>query len=150
MTNDNPWALPFFAGLKPEWLERLAGCATPRAYPADAYLFREGGAAAQCQVITQGHVALEIAAPGRPPVVFLTLGRGDVVGISWLAPPYRWSFDARAVEPTHTLAFDAVCLNEMFEADHEFGYVMMKRFLPVLVRRLQATRLQVLDVYARH
>ena len=137
MTDDNPWSLPFFAGLKPEWLERLAGCATPRAYAEDTYLIREGGAAGQCQVITQGHIALEIAAPGRPPVVFLTLGRGDVVGISWLAPPFRWSFDA-------------VCLNEMFESDHEFGYVMMKRFLPVLVRRLQATRLQVLDVYARH
>jgi len=62
-------------------------------------------------------------------------------------PPYRWGFDAKALDMVRAIALDATCLRGKCEADHDLGYEMMKRFMPVLVHRLQATRLQLLDVY---
>ncbi len=78
------------------------------------------------------------------------MGVGEFVGASWLIPPYRWTFDARAVELTRAIGIDAACLRGKCEADHDLGYEMMKRFLPALVKRLHATRLQILDVYGKH
>ena len=84
---------------------------------------------------------------GRGPVVIETLHDGDVVGWSWLFPPYRWQFDARALEPSRAIAFDGACLRGKCEADHELGYELMRRFAGSIIERLQATRLRLLDVY---
>jgi CRP-like cAMP-binding protein len=141
---------PFFAGFAAEHSRLVAGCARNHRYDAGEYLFREGGPANEFFLIRHGQVALEIVAPGRPPVVFTTLGEGEIVGASWLVPPYRWMFDARAVVLTRAIGIDASCLRGKCEADHHLGYDMMKRFLPILVQRLHATRLQILDVYGKH
>lgn len=140
---------PFLAGCGPARGALLAGCARNHAFDAGRYLFREGGPADEFFLIRHGRVALEIAAPGRSPIVFTTLGEGEIVGASWLVPPYRWNFDARAVEPTRAIGVDAACLRAKCEADHDLGYDMMKRFVPVLLQRLHATRLQILDVYGK-
>ncbi len=142
-------AEPFFAGLTPEQWTLLAGCARNHRFEAASYLFHAGGAADEFFLIRHGQVALEITEPGREPIVFATLGEGDVCGASWLVPPYRWNFDARAVTLTRALGIDAACLRGKCEADHDLGYEMMKRFLPVFVQRLHATRLQILDVYGQ-
>ncbi len=76
-----------------------------------------------------------------------TVAEGDVLGWSWLFPPYRWVFDAQALELTRALVFDGTCLRGKCEDDHNLGYELMKRFAHVVVQRLQATRLQLLDVY---
>ena len=81
--------------------------------------------------------------------MFSTQGVGEIVGASWLVPPYRWRFDARALELTRAIGIDARCLREKFEADHNLGYEMMKRFLPVVMQQLDETRLQILDVYGK-
>ena len=112
-------------------------------------LFREGDPANQFFLIRHGQVALEIGVPGQTPIVFATIGAGEIVGASWLVPPYRWMFDARAVLLTRAIGIDAACLRGKCEADHDLGYDMMKRFLPILVQRLHATRLQILDVYGK-
>ena len=138
---------PFFAGFSPEHGRLVAGCARNHRYNAGEYLFREGGSADEFFLIRHGQVALEIVAPGHAPIVIATLGEGEIVGASWLVPPYRWMFDARAVALTRALGIDAACLRGKCEADHHLGYEMMKRFLPILVQRLHATRLQLLDVY---
>jgi CRP/FNR family transcriptional regulator, cyclic AMP receptor protein len=140
----------FFVGAPAELVRLVAGCARNHMFQAGEYLFHEGEPANEFFLIRHGKVALEIAAPGRAPIVFETSGIGDVVGASWLIPPYRWVFDARAVELTRATGIDAACLRGKCEADHDLGYEMMKRFLPVLVKRLHATRLQVLDVYGQH
>jgi len=141
---------PFFVDAPAELVRLVAGCARNHIFHAGEYLFHEGGPADEFFLIRQGKVALEIDAPGHAPIIFETSGVGDFVGASWLIPPYRWVFDARAVELTRATGIDAACLRGKCEADHDLGYEMMKRFLPVLVRRLHATRLQVLDVYGRH
>ena len=73
--------------------------------------------------------------------------RGDILGWSWLFPPYRTMFDARALGVVRTLAFDAACLRGKCEQDHTLGYELLGRFAPVMLGRLQATRLQLMDVY---
>ena len=140
----------FFADAPAELIRLVAGCARNHIFHAGEYLFHEGESANEFFLIREGKVALEINAPGHAPIIFETLGVGEFAGASWLIPPYRWVFDARAVELTRTTGIDAACLRGKCEADHDLGYDMMRRFLPALVKRLHATRLQILDVYGQH
>ena len=140
---------PFLAGLEPEHQKLISGCVRNLRFEAGSYLFRQNGPADEFYLIREGRVALEISAPGQAPIVFSTLSEGDVVGASWVVPPYRWMFDARAITTTRALGIDAACLRGKCDADHDFGYAMMKRFLPILAQRLHATRLQILDVYGK-
>ena len=136
-----------FKGLGPEFVALAAGCAKNVRFNADEYLFHAENSADWIYLLRHGRVALELVTPGRGAVQFETLGEGEIVGLTWLLPPYRWGYDARAIELTRAIALDAKCLRDKCEADHDLGYALMKRFLPVLVQRLQALRLQVLDVY---
>lgn len=140
---------PFFAGFADQHRRLVAGCARNHRFDAGTYLFREGGPADEFFLIRHGQVCLEMGAPGRPPIVFSTLDAGDIVGASWLVPPYRWQYDARAVTLTRAIGIDAACLRGKCEADHDLGYDMMKRFVPIWVQRLHATQLQILDVYGK-
>ncbi len=137
----------FFAGLDEESCGVVCGCAKNVRFEAGEYLFRAGESADQFYLLRHGRVALEVAAPGRGAVTFQTVGEGEVVGVSWLIPPYRWTYDAKATDLVRAIAMDASCLRRKCEADHDLGYEMMKRFVPVLVDRLQNTRLQILDIY---
>ncbi len=94
-------------------------------------------------------MALEIVSPGLAPSVLMTLGEGEIAGLSWLVPPYRWSFDAHAIEPVRALGIDARCLRNKCEADPRLGFELMKRVAAVALARLHATRLQGLDVYRK-
>ena len=138
---------PVFARLAPAQLQLIAGCARNERIEAGHYLLREGQPADRFFLIRNGAVALEVQAPGRGAIVIETLHPGDVVGWSWLFHPYRWQLDGRAREPSALVAFDGACLRGKCDADHELGYQLMTRFAANLVQRLQATRLQLLDVY---
>jgi CRP/FNR family cyclic AMP-dependent transcriptional regulator len=138
-----------FAGLGESFLALAAGCAKNAVFKAEDYLFRGDDPADWIYLVRHGRVALEMASPGRGAIQFETLGEGEIVGLTWLLPPYHWGYDARATELTRTLALDARCLRDKCEADHDLGYELLKRFLPVLERRLQETWLQMLDVYGR-
>lgn len=138
---------PFFAGVEGAFCTLVCGCAKNVRFEAGQYLFHEGDPAEWFYLLRHGRVALQLTAPGRGAVTFQTLGEGEIVGVSWLIPPYRWSYDAKAIELTRAIAIDATCLRQKCEADHDLGYEMMKRFMPILIQRLQATRLQILDVY---
>jgi CRP/FNR family cyclic AMP-dependent transcriptional regulator len=138
---------PFFAGLQETFLSLVCGCAKNVVFEAGQYLFHEGESADWFYLLRHGRVALQVTAPGRGAVTFQTMAEREIVGLSWLIPPYRWTYDAKAIDLTRAIAMDATCLREKCEADHDLGYEMMKRFMPVLIQRLQATRLQILDVY---
>jgi CRP-like cAMP-binding protein len=140
-------AHPFFAGLEKELGEVVSGCARNHRFNPGQYLGHEGDPADEFFLIRAGKVALEILPPGQPAVMFSTQGEGEIVGASWLVPPYRWRFDARAMELTRAIGINAQCLRDKCEADHNLGYAMMKRFLPVVMQQLDETRLQILDVY---
>jgi CRP/FNR family transcriptional regulator, cyclic AMP receptor protein len=142
-------AAPMFEGMSAEHLALIAGCGRNVRVPAGQILLREGDAADRFFLIRRGTVALQIHVPGRDPLVIETLEDGDTLGWSWLFEPYRWSLDARTVEPCALIAFDGACLRGKAEDDHELGYELMRRFTASLISRLQATRLQLLDVYGR-
>lgn len=138
---------PFLKDLDRGHLQQVAGCAFDVRFDAGQFIFREGEAANQFYIITRGKVALEVFVPGRGPITIETLGEGEVLGWSWLFPPHRWHFDGRALDLTRAIAFDAKCLRGKCEADHDLGYELVKRFANVIMERLQATRLRLLDVY---
>jgi CRP-like cAMP-binding protein len=138
---------PVFSGLDPDAIDLIAGCAHNVAFDSDEALLSEGGDATTFYLIRRGLVALEIHRPGLGALVIETIGPGGAVGWSWLFPPYRWHFDARALEPVGAVAIDGACLRTKAETDPALGYALMKRFGVVMLERLQATRIRLLDVY---
>jgi CRP/FNR family transcriptional regulator, cyclic AMP receptor protein len=139
---------PVFADLAPAHIETIAGCARNERVQAGSLLLREGDAANTFYLIRSGTVALEVHAPGGP-LMIQTLHEHEVVGWSWLFAPYRWQTDGRALTDCALLAFDAACLRAKCEADHELGFQLMRRFASIISERLQATRLQLLDLYGQ-
>jgi CRP-like cAMP-binding protein len=139
--------VPFFEGLGDDTRALLAGCARNVPFGAGDRIFKEGGEADVFYVVRHGSVAVEAFVPARGPVTIETIEAGDVLGWSWLFPPYRWHFDARALAVVRATVFDAVCLREKCDADPALGYALMGRFAQVLIDRLQSTRLRLLDVY---
>jgi CRP/FNR family transcriptional regulator, cyclic AMP receptor protein len=138
---------PAFEGMAKEHLELIAGCAQNQTFDEGSYLLREGDPADVFYVIRRGRVALETFVPQEGTMIMETIDDGDLLGWSWLVPPYRVAFDARAVDTVHTIAFDGLCLRGKCDEDPSLGYGLMRRFLPVIVDRLQATRLRLIDVY---
>jgi CRP/FNR family cyclic AMP-dependent transcriptional regulator len=136
-----------FAGLPEAVLDQLAGCGTLAVFPAGAAIFHTGQPAGTFQVIRHGRVSIEMAAPGREPIIVATRSAGDAVGWSWLFEPYRWHFDAIALESTRVINLDGECLRGKAAMDHELGYQLMSRFADLAIRDLELTELQLLDVY---
>ncbi len=141
---------PFFAGMKEEHMDLLVGCASNVRFDAGQFILREGQEANSFYLLRQGNVALDIYAPERGGITIQTLGAGEILGWSWLVPPYRWRFDARAVELTRAIALDGKCLRQKCENDWCLGYELLKRFAQVMVEHLNAARLQLLNVYDAH
>ena len=138
---------PLLSGLPGDTVALVAGCARNVAFGAGELLIAEGDPADSLYLIRRGRVALEVRAPGRGNLIIDTLPPGQALGWSWLFPPYRWSFDARALDPVGVLSIDATCLRAKAEADPAFGYELMKRLGAIILQRLQAARLRLLDLY---
>jgi CRP-like cAMP-binding protein len=141
---------PFLKDLTAQQIQDVAGCAVDARFEAGTFIFHAGESATRFYIITHGAVALEIFVPGRGAMTIVTLHAGEALGWSWLFPPYHWHFDARALEPTTAIAFDAPCLRALCDADHDLGFRLMTRIAHTIGERLQATRLQLLDVYGVH
>jgi CRP/FNR family cyclic AMP-dependent transcriptional regulator len=141
-------AHPFVVGMEEPQLNLIAECAVNVAkFAADQVIFHAGGVARVLYLLHRGDVALEVVAPGAGTRIIGTLHGGDALGWSWLFPPYRWAFDARALAPTEAVVIDGEKLRRRAEADHELGYQVVWRVAREMADRLQATRLQLLDVY---
>ncbi len=138
---------PFFKGLAPRYLRLIAECASNVRFESGQYISREGEEVTHFYVIRHGTASVEVPVPGQEPRIIQTIHVGEALGWSWLLSPYTWRFDTRALELTRAIAFGSRCLREKCEADHEMGYEMLKRFFQVVEQRLQATRLQLLDMY---
>jgi CRP/FNR family cyclic AMP-dependent transcriptional regulator len=140
----------FLQGLQPEYLKLITGCASNVRFDGGQYLFREGEEAEKFFIIRHGRIGLEIYSPDRGAITIQTLEAGDILGWSWLVPPYQWRFDAKATELVRAVALDGKCLRTKCEEDHNLGYALLKRFAHIIEQRLEATRLQLLDVYGSH
>ena len=138
---------PFFAGLGASAIQLIAGCASNVHFAAGDYIFGAGEAASRFYVIRHGRVALEVHSPTRGPLVIDTMDEGEVLGWSWLVPPYRYFGDSRAVTPVSATALDGTCLHGKCEADAELGYQLLKRVTAVMYQRLESARVRLLDLY---
>jgi CRP/FNR family transcriptional regulator, cyclic AMP receptor protein len=136
-----------FAGLPEAVLDEVAGCGRLDHFDAGATVIHVGQPAGTFHVIRHGRVSIEIAAPGREPLVVATRGEGDAIGWSWLFKPYRWHFDATALVATRVISLDGECLRGKCAIDHRLGFHLMSRFAAIAIRDLESTQLQLLDVY---
>ncbi len=140
-------ATALFRDLPAERLEALAACARRERHEVGRLLLRQGEAARTLHLLRSGSVSLELAVPGREPLVVETLGPGDLVGASWLLPPARVHFDVRVREPLESIRLETACLERLMAADTALGHRLCRRLLAVVVRRLQATRVRLMDLY---
>lgn len=140
----------FFQGMKPEHLALVAGCAQNVRYEEGAFAGRTGDPADKFWVVREGRMALELHSPTRGVVCIGTMEEGDVVGFSWLLPPYELRFDVHAVTPTRALMFDGACLRRKSLDDPELGYQLLTRVSRLMAERLEAMSLQLMDVYGEH
>lgn len=139
----------FFHGMRTDHLDFIAGCAKNVRFKEDDLLFREGEAADTFFLIREGQVALELKAAGHSKVTIQTAEKGEVVGWSWLVGTnHLWRYSARAMGEIRALAFDGACLRRKCEENHELGYEVVRRVANLIAHRLEATRLQLLDIYA--
>ena len=138
---------PFFESMKEEYITSLAGCASNARFEARKIIFGQKEQADYFYIIQEGKVAIDIEAPDRGVLTVQTIGAGSILGWSWLFPPYEWHYSARALEDTKAVALDARCLRGKCEEDPAMGYELMKRFSAIVLRRLQRTRMQLLDMF---
>jgi CRP/FNR family cyclic AMP-dependent transcriptional regulator len=135
---------PFLAGLNREQLALLIDCGMATNFKKGQTIFREGEMANRFYLIEIGKVVLESSEGLGNPVIIDTIGPGDLLGWSWMFPPYTWQFTARAVEPTAASFFYGTILREYCEKDHSLGYELLKRMSAVMVKRLQSARKNML------
>jgi CRP-like cAMP-binding protein len=133
----------FLRGLNHRHLLALASGARPVIFAPNEYLAREGETARAFYLVQSGHVAVQARGPNHRPVRVQTVGPGDVVGWSWIVPPYRWQFDCQAVETVRGLMFDAQWLRERCEQDQQLGHSLLQHLVAVISARLAATRRQL-------
>jgi len=138
---------PFTQGLNPRYLHLLTGCATYERFGVQQEIFHESFAADHFYLIQSGHIALQTFIPGQGATTIETIGAGDTLGWSWLFPPHSWHFTAVSLEPTETVTLCARTLREEMEENHDFGYEIAMRVSRVILDRLQATRVRMLELY---
>ncbi|HUF09921.1 MAG TPA: cyclic nucleotide-binding domain-containing protein [Rhodothermales bacterium] len=137
----------FFRNMTKDQLDFIAGCATNVHYRDGEFIGLRGKLTTHFYLIRKGRVAFEVEAANRT-VIIQTVAESDVIGWSWLQPPYTWRYDVRALDDVSAIAFDAKCVREKCEADPVFGFEMYKRFTRIVIERLEATREQLTDMYA--
>jgi CRP-like cAMP-binding protein len=138
---------PFFAGFDQGFTHLMVSCASHMRFRTGEYIFRQGDPAHTFYLLRQGIVPVEVPAPQQKPIVVATLAVGEILGWSWMLPPYQWKHRARAVSDGRAIALDGKCLRTKCEENHDLGFEVVKRFAQIIEQRLDTTRLQLLDVY---
>jgi len=133
-------AHPFLHGMSPDHLAVLAQAGSDVTFPDRHRLFEEGGRATHFWLVQSGHVTVDVHVPGQGRVAIDSIGMGDLVGWSWLFPPFRWAFGAVAAGPVEAFEFDAGTVREYCASDPAFRAEVTERVAQVLTKRLQSTR----------
>jgi CRP/FNR family cyclic AMP-dependent transcriptional regulator len=139
---------PFLVGMNPTQLALLSDCAIAVHSKKGQTILRQGELANRFYLIESGKVVLESGEKSGNPLIIETIGAGDLLGWSWMFPPYVWNFTARATEPTDAIFFYGTILREYCERDPSLGYELFKRMAPIMLRRLQAARKKMLSIQA--
>ncbi|MGW6396220.1 Crp/Fnr family transcriptional regulator [Streptomyces sp. NPDC055103] len=130
--------------------DRLMACGGSVDLPEGTRLFEEGDSARRFWILRTGTVTLDVAVPGTPPAVIDTVNAGELLGWSWLFPPYRWHFGAESMTRVRAYEFDALTVRMMMDADPALGSALGHLVGQTLARRLVSARVRLLDLYAPH
>jgi CRP/FNR family transcriptional regulator, cyclic AMP receptor protein len=137
---------PFLVGMNRSQLALLIDCAMAVQFEKGQTIFSEGETANRFYLIETGDIALESSNGPANPVIIDTIGAGELLGWSWMFPPYTWRFTARAVESTSAIFFYGTILREYCERDCSLGYELFKRMAPIMIKRMQAARRKMLAI----
>lgn len=141
--------IPLLSGMSESTLVQLANMSELRRWNANEILFREGAECRDLFLLQRGKVQLQMRVPGHGSIPILTLGPGQLVAWSAFLGTGEMTTSAVALEETEALAVIGGKLKDLCEHDHNFGYRFVERLAGALARRLVATRLQLLDLFAR-
>jgi CRP-like cAMP-binding protein len=139
----------FGAGLPAETQSRLAAMGHVRRIPVGTEILSEGEVTEEFGILISGRVALRMLVPERGMVTILTVEPGDILGWSAIVPPHRATSTVVAIEAVEALMFDGEGLRAALRSDHALAATLYPRILQTVSRRLTATRLQLLDLFAR-
>src|SRR3990167_8063384 len=137
----------FFHDISPDDLAFIAGCGKNVVFEEKEVIAKFGDPADEFYLIRHGLAALMIEIPSHMPFIYQTLGENEILGLSWLIPPYQWTVTVQAVQPVRAIAIDGACLREKCEKNPAFGFKLMKHLVQVLVTREEGVRLHLLDIY---
>ena len=135
---------PFLHGMSRNHLAVLADAASDVTFPARHRLFEDGGSASRFWLVQSGHVDLDLHVPGQGRTKIETIGMGELLGWSWLFPPYKWAFGAAAASPVEAFEFDGRAVRACCASDPVLGYEVTRRLAHVVAKRLQATRIKLI------
>jgi CRP-like cAMP-binding protein len=136
----------FFRDINDKDISNIAVFSKEVTFSKDELIFKEGDLADSLYIITYGKVSLELSTAHRGRVIIQTIDEDDILGVSWVSSPYRWQFDARALTLIRAIKMDANNLRRLCEEDNALGYRLMKRLIEVVIKRMQAVRLQLVDI----
>ncbi len=137
-----------FSDLEAAHIELLARHAEEQTFAAGKLLFRQEDSAEHFYILIEGLIEVEVPSINGPALVVQTLGSNDVLGWSWLIPPYKWTFEAKAKRDSRVIVFDGKSLLKLCEKNTDFGYALLKRFAGLMSQRLHAARRKMMDSWA--
>jgi CRP-like cAMP-binding protein len=135
----------FFSEFSGDSLKFLCECASIREINKGQILFRQGEKADKFYVVLNGRISIEMPAIMGPTLVIQTLGENQVLGWSWLIPPYKWNFQTEAAEDSKLLQFDGAAILAKCEKEPAFGYEVLKKFAGLMSVRLNAAPQKMMD-----
>lgn len=131
---------PFLKAFSPDQAEALCLLATEVRFASGELILRQHGAADGFYLIEEGEVSLEYELPNKETVLIQKIGPGELLGLSWLFEPYRWEFNAIAINPVRAKFLRAADVRKKCDQDSKLGYKLMEEIARVLTERLQAAR----------
>ncbi len=139
--------VPLFRQLPEQAIALLSECAEEVSFEPETQILTEGAMASTFYIIKSGEVSLQVQQPQSIPLIIQTINANSLLGLSWITPPYQWSFDAITLEKVEAVEFHAACVREKLSLYPEYGFLIMQSILEVFLERLQATRTRMLDIY---
>ena len=140
-------ATKLLTALPPPQRQRLMALAREVSFPEDARIFEAGGTADRFWVIRSGAVSLDQQVTSVQRVTVASLGAGDLLGWSWLFPPYQWDFGAEAFSPVRAYEFEAQPVLKLCEEDPALGLTLVRVVAEILAHRLEVTRVRLMERY---
>ena len=137
---------PFFKDLKQEYLDFIVGCASNVQFKEGEIIMKEDDPADKFYLIREGMVAIDIPITKNHVITIQTITDGNILGWSWLIPPYRYKFNGRVVKDIRAIVLDGKCLREKCEKNHDMGDELLKRLASVFTQRLESTRKQIVSL----